>query len=352
MKIFSHPIGYASFSMAIAILGGCNSPLSPLDNVKTSTQGATQLRSTSKTLEMAPASIIRGIYVSETNRMTAVGTVFAYHQDNQKNRPPICSVPVQLNGVNGIAVDRGGNLIIPQGNRNSAIYTVVVTKGPGLCGSKMGSFNDPYGIPEDADSNNAATGKIALATGNDNGTCSGPCPGSVTVCTLAAGCNTNLTDPNMYSVYGVAMDPKGNCWVDAEDRNGLATLTTFAHCAGSGLEATGFTDFSGGDGGIQIDTSGNIVAIARAAGQQSAVYVYRGCKPACQLVGGPFATIPHTFPIWGHLNKAGNTLALGYAKEVDIYAYTPTSLTYKYRFTNGLDGSYFDGVNDAAFIPR
>ena len=96
-----------------------------------------------------------------------------------------------VSSVNDIAVDGKGNLIDPDGGTR----TVIVFKGPGMCGPSIGSVSDPYGQPSDAASINAATGTIAVA--NIFGT-SGP--GSISLCTLPGGCFANLTNPHMDEV--------------------------------------------------------------------------------------------------------------------------------------------------------
>jgi hypothetical protein len=142
------------------------------------------------------------------------------------------------------------------------------------------------------------------------------------------------------------MDNSGNCWGDGIDPSGLATLTYFAGCSGGGVQATGFVNSS--FGGIDIDASGNLVTID---GFAPAVYVYSGCNPACTLVGGPFPLIGDA--IFGHLNsKFNNKLATGnfVNGQIDIYRYTPTSLTYAYSFNNGLSPSL--DVEGAAYNKR
>ncbi len=161
----------------------------------------------------------------------------------------------------------------------------------------MGSISDPYGAPIDAASNNAATGKIAVANLFE-----GSGAGSVSVCTLAGGCKTNLTNSNMYEVAGVAMSRNGDCWADATNSTGTATLTFFKNCNGSGRAATGFVNPY--YGGLDIDAGGDLVTISAFT---PAIYVYKGCNPACSLVGGPFQMEGPA--VFGHLNKTSTRLA-------------------------------------------
>lgn len=353
MKILPGLIRYAGVSVALAVISGCDSGSTLAGNPQSQIPQVSSRFDRRLSLELmdSPDYAKTGLYVNEESGSN-VSTILAYRKDNSTNGPPICQSPLALKGVVGIAVDFRGHLILPEAGFSGS---VVVTKGRRLCGAELGSFADPYSnLPEDVASNNAATGKIAVSGLFGIGTCSGPCAGGVAICTLAAGCTSNLTAGQIYNPYGVAMDPKGNCWVSAEDRNGLSNLTYFAQCAGSGVEASGFQSYSGGDGGLEIDKSGNILAFARIYQGTAALYVYSGCKPTCTLVGGPFLLSgtgrEKIHSTYGHLNQRGDTLAVPDSTNtrVDVYAYTPTSLTYKYSFNNGISGS----VYGTAYVPQ
>ncbi|HEY5425437.1 MAG TPA: hypothetical protein VIJ77_02710 [Candidatus Tumulicola sp.] len=283
----------------------------------------------------APATAKKGIYVGQF-----YGTdIFGFTSANKGNKGPICTVS-GVASVNSLAVDGKGNLLDPDGGSAS----LLVYNGPGMCGSLAATIADPYGQPSDASSNDALTGKIAVGNIFDTGST----PGSLSVCTKAKGCKVNLTNPNMNEVAGVLMDKKGNCWADATNTNGTATLTYFKKCAGKGLAATGFVNSS--FGGLDMDTHGNLLAIDAFASPNGALYVYSGCTPACTKVGGPYAL--HGEAVFGHLNKLGTQFVTGdfVNGQVDIYTYKPTALTYKYSFNNGLTASL--DVEGVAFNPR
>ncbi|HEY5426169.1 MAG TPA: hypothetical protein VIJ77_06415 [Candidatus Tumulicola sp.] len=287
--------------------------------------------------KVAPDVVRRGIYVSEFSGTS----MFGYKKGNATDPGPICTVPFAVSSPNGIAVDGAGNLMEPDGGTR----TIQIGQGPNMCGSLAATVSDPFGQPSDAASADALNGTIAVGNIFDNSGAAG----SISVCTVASGCTTNLTNPAMFEVAGVAMDNSGNCWADATDPTGVATLTYFAGCAGAGVQATGFTNTS--FGGIDIDASGNLVTIDAFAGGTGAVDVYSGCNPACTLVGGPFALNGEA--VFGHLNsKFNNKLATGDFAfgQVDIYRYSPTSLTYAYSFNNGLSASL--DVEGAAYNKR
>jgi hypothetical protein len=275
-----------------------------------------------------------GIYASEF-----LGTdAFGYQHVNTGNNPPECSVgPVSY--INGMAVDGKGNFIDPDGGTRS----VIVFSGPGMCGSEAGSVSDPFGQPSDASSADAVNGTIAV--GNIFGPSGSISAGSISLCTLAGGCTTNLQNPNMFEVAGVAMDNSGNCWASATNSSGTATLTYFAGCTGSGVAATGYENSS--YGGLDIDKNGNLVAISAFTSQ---MYVYSGCNPACTLVGGPFSMQGEA--VFGHLNKQSMTFCAGdfSTAEMDVYYYSPSALTYWYSFNNGLSPSF--EPEGCAYNPR
>jgi len=281
--------------------------------------------------KMAPAASVKGIYASEF-----YGTsIYGYPGNNSGNNPPTCSVS-GISYPNGIATDKVGNLIDPDGGSR----TIMIFKGPKMCGNLLGTISDSYGQPADASSANASTGPIAVGNIFDN---SGA--GSISVCTLSGGCTANLTNANMYEVAGVAMDKHGNCWASAINSAGTATLTYFKGCSGSGQAATGFQNAY--FGGLDIDKKGNLVSISAF---DLNLYVYKGCNPSCTLVGGPFPMQGEA--VFGHLNKKANAFATGDFQngQIDIYKYSPSALTYQYSFNNGLSASL--DVEGAAYNPR
>ncbi|HEX4013182.1 MAG TPA: hypothetical protein VHX17_04725 [Candidatus Cybelea sp.] len=280
----------------------------------------------------APARVRSGIYVAQFSS----SYVFGYPLDNSKNGAPICNIYNPYQSVNDIAVDAGGNLLIPLEVPNE----ILVYKGTRLCGPWAATIADPYGQPTGAAANDAMHGTIAVANIFD---LSGP--GSISLCTMSGGCTQNLTNPALYETGGVAMDRKGNCWASGLDGSYASVLIYFAACSGSGVAATGIA-VTQGYGAIDLDKNGNLVVVSI----PNSVYVYGGCKPKCKKIGGPFTLQGGT--IFGHLNKkstefAGGDYELG---QVDIYDYTPKSLTYRYSFNSGLSASA--DVGGVAFSPR
>jgi hypothetical protein len=265
-----------------------------------------------------PDSFRRGIYAGESFGTTILG----YRANNSGNRSPICTL--RSGYASAIAADGDGNLIDPDGGSDS----IVIFKGPKMCGRKLGSIDDPYGRPTDASSVHAATGTIAVANVfNGSGA-------SIAVCTLSGGCTKNLRVGSMVEVAGVALAANGDCWASATNSSGVARLAYFKGCSGSGKTATGFQNSY--YGGLDIDGQGHLLAISSF---DAKLYVYKGCNPACSLFGGPYSLQGEA--AFGHLNKRSTEFAAAdfASGSIDVYGYAQKSLTYRYSFNNGLNSS-------------
>jgi hypothetical protein len=298
-------------TVASSLLYGC------AGNFSAPTSRVVQLRQQPGRAAKAVPS--NGIYISQFYGREILGYQFLH----KLRRPPLCNVRAGMY-VNGVAVDRQGNLIAPDG----ASKHVVVYQGPEMCGKRLGAFRDAYGQPSDVASQDAANGTIAVGNIRDHGSSAG----SLSICTLRAGCTSNLTNPELYAAGGVAMSNGGDCWVDAMRTSvGGAALIYFQGCAGQGEAASGFNSKS--YGGIDIDNQGNLVIIDQAT---SAVSIYSGCNPSCTLVGGPFRLKAQSF--FGKLNAA-NTDFVAVDQlhgAVDFYSYSTEAIKFEHSSKQGL----------------
>jgi hypothetical protein len=270
-----------------------------------------------------------GIYGSQFY----AGKINGYKGGDPKNAPPACSLSATY--PNDISTDAKGDLIVPADG-----MSVIVYKGPKLCGSSLGTITDPYGQSGDAASINAATGIIIVGTifGTSGA-------GGIAICTLAEGCTKFLRNPGVYEVAGVALAKNGDCWDSGTTSAGMASLTYFKHCSGSGKATTGFKNTY--YGGLDIDTNGNLVSID---GFTPQLWIYSGCNPTCKVIGGPFPLRGDS--IFGHLNGPGTEFITGdYALgALDVYKYSTKALTFEYSINNGLQVS--DDIEGAAFDPH
>lgn len=251
---------------------------------------------------------------------------------NKSDAPPICSISGGT-GFNGIAADRKGHLIAP--GVFGGVSQINVYSGPPVCGTLLVSIPDTTGQPGDADvvldatKNNILVGEIANY---------GSHVGDVVVCSYATlSCGAPVTSSAITGYgAGVALATNGDCWMSAGTSEfnlvhpGFV-LIYWQGCTGPGQVATGTLNAS--YGGLFIDSQGNLGSFDAFS---NTLYVYSGCNPACTLVGGPFALKGQSF--FGNLNGAGTRLAVGdyTSGAVDVYNYTPTSLSFHYSFSNGL----------------
>jgi hypothetical protein len=278
----------------------------------------------------ASEAMNRGIYVSESSG--AAPQVFGYPPTNRGDKRPICSEDVSDENAD-VSVDAEGNLML-----STFTGEVLVYQGPDMCGPLIGTI-DIEGVDMDAASADAANGEIVIVNANGYDSVS-----SLAICTIAGGCATFLTSADIDELNGVALSPNGDCWASGLDKHLNGTLFYFKGCAGSGVRASNFKDQS--PFGLDIDNQGNIVSIDSSRG----FYVYSGCTPNCKLLGGPFAFEGSSN--YGHLNENSTELAVADFQygQVDVYAYSPTKITYQYSFSKGL--AQADDVIGAAFNPR
>jgi hypothetical protein len=325
-------LGVLVFALAASLVAGCS-------GASSFSGSAIPPGGLPSALQSSSEKTISGLYVGGATTWD----VLAYPAQNRKNGPPRCQIYDPGSTVNNLAVDPNGNLIIPTSGDEK--FDILVYDSNKLCGKWLATLPDLYGQPTNAASNDAVNGTIAVGNIFDVSSENGG-SGSITLCTIKAGCTQNLGNPNLlFAVGGVAMDLSGNCWASGISPEYSSSLVYFANCAGNGVAATGVPSGSG-LGGLDIDVSGNIVAV----GIPSSLYVFKGCNPACTVVGGPFPLRGSV--TFGHLNENSTQYATGdyQSGQIDMYKYSSKSLTFEYSFNNGLSASY--GVESAAFRPR
>ncbi|MGC2406156.1 MAG: hypothetical protein WA431_07080 [Candidatus Cybelea sp.] len=270
-----------------------------------------------------------GVYGSEYSGAIING----YRGADPKNGLPICTLSASY--PNDIAADGKGNLIDP----DTGTRTLIVYKPN--CGPELGVLGNSYylGEPSDAASFNAGNSTIIVGNIYGNGG-----PGDIAICTLKSGCTGYLLNSGMFELAGVALAKNGDCWGSATDSLGTATMIYFKHCSGSGQAATGWKNVY--YGGLDIDAHGNIVAVDAFWPQ---LWIYRGCNPACTVVGGPYPL--HGDTVFGHLNRTGTRwVGADFNNgQLDLYNYSTKAVTYEYSISSGLDDE--DDVEGAAFSP-
>lgn len=284
----------------------------------------------------APAAIRRGVYIAEYYDDIIRG----YDWQTRKNLPPICDLPGSY--VINVATDSHGNLIDPDGGTRS----VIVYKGPQMCGKPIGGFADADGQPSDAATSDAASGTIyvgnILATGQPYG--------DVSICTLAAGCTGKLADPAIGGpLFAVALDANANVYASgyATAPSGGAALVVWKNGKTRGKVIGGYRNAF--PGGLDVDKNGNILAVDTFAGGEGALWVYSGCPDAC-VASGPFPLKGES--VFGRVDSKGNVYEAADFEygQVDVYAYHGTSgITYAYSYNDGMIGG--DLVEGIALDP-
>jgi|SRR5579862_4130729 len=310
---------------AVAILAACmSSGLGP--------PGATVPHANEGQWSENEAVAASGFYAS-----TRLGSDFAikgFNNPGRGNGPPICSISL-TGSVHNVAVDGRGYLIVPLvAKRNQ----VIIYKGPGMCGKARSLIRDPYGSPVDAAAMDADRLTVIANLVDNNGH-----TGSISLCASARGCYSNLTNPAIGQVVGVALARNGDCWADGDSANSGAALVFFKGCSGSGQQTTGFKSRT--HGGLDIDSAGNLVTIE--SGTYSYLRVYKRCNPACTLVGGPFSL--HGVVLYGHLDQKSKHFVAANSRleQLDFYKYSPGGLTYLYSVNHDIFN-----LQGAAFNPR
>ncbi len=252
-------------------------------------------------------------------------------------------LPCFVNGVasvNDIASDTQGNLIVP-----NAFAGVNLYQGPNMmCGPLFATLSDTYGQASDAAAINVVGGNIVVA--NILG------PGFVVTCNIASASCIQLTPPSpgFGEVYGVTMALNGDCWATGYNAAFTAPqIAYWAGCIGPGVIATGFMNAS--PGGLDIDKHHNLLSIdydANGSGT-SHLRVYTGCNPTCTAVADNVLTNGEA--VFGHLSSDSKRFVVGNFQygQLDIYAYRPPNLNYKYSFSTGLTTA--DLVEGAAYKP-
>ena len=257
--------------------------------------------------------------------------MLGYASNAQKNLPPVCSIPGTY--VVDVATDPSGNLVDPDGGSR----TVNVFRGPAMCGTKLGSFPDRDGQPSDAATLNAVTGTIYVA----NLQAAGRAYGSVSICTLSAGCSAVLSNAAIGGqLFAVAEDRSGNVYASGYPTPSVsgpgsgAALVLWNGGKGQGASVAAYRNTT--PGGLDIDRNGNLLALDTFA---RSLWVYAGCPAKC-VAHGPFALKGES--VFGKVNGDGDMFQAADFEygQVDVYRYSGThGVRYLYSYNDGMTPS-------------
>jgi sugar lactone lactonase YvrE len=254
-------------------------------------------------------------------------TVYGYPSNNQGNHPPVCTVGpfVSVNG--GIGVDQSGNLWVPDQGANPKTVTEY---GPDCGPAKTVLTISGDTLPDNVAFDTNGHIYVSNAVANSGG------PGNILQYTGTKVTKT-LTNPDIQTPQGLAVDKRNNVWVSYRDPGSSGTYV--AEFPGGNMPAKLFKNISlGFPGSLQFDRSQNMLALAPGV---PAMYIYappyKEKKPTTQL---PL----HNAPTMCTLGHAQTILycSNGFFSKVDTYTY-PAG-TYLYSYNNGLSGQSPFGI--------
>jgi hypothetical protein len=259
-------------------------------------------------------------------------TVYGYQRANRSNSAPVCTVGpfVSVNG--GIGVDQSGNLWVPDQGANPK----VVTEYAPDCGpSKTVLTISGDTLPDNVAFDTKGHVYVSNAVANSGG------PGNILQYTGTTVTKT-LTDPDISTPQGLAVDKQNNVWVSYRDPG--STGTYVAEFPGGRMPATLFKNIAlGFPGSLQFDRAQNMLALAPGV---PAMFIY--APPYTQ--GKPTSQLPlQNAPSFCTLGQLQFKLycSNGFFSRMDIYSYPAGK--YLYTYNNGLTGLIPWGIaNDPA----
>jgi hypothetical protein len=261
--------------------------------------------------------------------LNAIGgtIVYGYPSANRGNQPPVCTVGpfVSLNG--GLGVDQSGNLWVPDQGANPKTVTEY---GPNCGAVKKVLTISGDTLPDNVAFDSIGHVYVANAVANSGG------PGNILQFTGKKVTKT-LTDPDIATPQGLAVDNRNNVWVSYRDPGSSGTFV--AEFPKGAMPAKLFHNITLGFlGSLQFDRNRNMLALAPGV---PAMYIY--APPYDQQQ--PTTQLPlQNAPTMCTLGRAQIKLycSNGFFSKVDIYRY-PAG-TYLYSYNNGLSGLTPDGI--------
>jgi hypothetical protein len=238
--------------------------------------------------------------------------VLWFHLNDKNNKPPITCEPAL--STNGIAIDRSGNLWVPNGQANTT------TEYAPNCGSAILTIPDPTGEPADV----GFDGKNHVYILNLNNV-SGPPTVEFYNSTNGAHLGT-LSDPSFNILFGISTDQLGNVFVSNLTTNNVGIVIEFPHGKMPGTQLSGIS--LGLPGAPTFDSANNLI-------------IADWLRLTIDVFAPPYTGAPTTAPlmgmaIWCKLNQDQIHLYCGDAGNgsIDVYAYPGDA--YLYSYTSGL----------------
>lgn len=235
--------------------------------------------------------------------------------NNKNNEPP--SVCEPASSTNGIAIDRYGNLWVPDGRANTT------TEYAPNCGGAKLTIPDPTGEPADVGFN----GKNHVYILNLNNT-SGPPTVEVYNATTGKQIAT-LSDSRFNVLFGIGTDRLGNVFVSNLTTKNVGIVIEFPKGKMPGTKLPGVA--LGLPGAPAFDRANNLI-------------ISDWLHYTIDVFAPPYTGAPSTSPlegasIWCKLNHQQLRLYCGDADNgsIDVYSYPGNA--YQYSYTAGLSAS-------------
>jgi len=242
-------------------------------------------------------------------------SVLWYPLNDKKNAPPTVCEPAT--STNGIAIDRYGNLWVPNGIANTT------TEYAPNCGSAKQTIPDKTGEPADVTFN--GTNHVYILNLNNK---SGPPTVEYYNATTGAQLGT-LSNSSFYNLEGIGTDRLGNVFISNLTKNNVGIVLEFPKGKMPGTQLSGVS--LGLPGAPAFDRSNNLI-------------IADWLRNTIDVFAPPYNGSPSTAPlegtsIWCKLNYGQSHLYCGDAANgsIDVYSYPGNA--YQYSYTSGLSPS-------------
>jgi sugar lactone lactonase YvrE len=263
-------------------------------------------------------------------------TVYGYKRNNRKNQPPICTVGPFSSVNGGIGVDRSGNLWVPD---EGAIPKTITEYGSD-CGPAKTVLPDPGDVgPDNVAFDTNGHVYVSNSFANSGG------PGNILQYTGTSITKT-LSDPDIATPQGLAVDHRNNVWVSYRDPGSSGTyVAEFRH---GKMPAKLFKNISlGFPGSLEFDRNQNLMG---PNGNFSSLDIYAPPytekSPTTRLI---LENGNVTDPSMCTLDPDQKQLycTFGFFGVVNVFSYPAGK--FLYTFSNGLSGLLPYGIaNDPA----
>jgi hypothetical protein len=241
-------------------------------------------------------------------------SVLWFHLNDKANKPPVICEPAS--STNGIAIDRGGNLWVPDGRANTT-----TEYGPN-CGAAKLTIPDSTGEP--ADVGFSGNSVYILNLNNISGA------PTVEVYNKDTGKQVGtLSDPSFAVLFGIGTDRQGNVFVSNLEQSNVGNVVEFPKGKMPGTQLSGVS--LGLPGAPAFDRHDNLI-------------ITDWLRETIDVFAPPYSASPTTSTlmgssIWCKLNRNEKNLYCGDADfgAIDVYGYPGNA--YKFSYTSGLSAS-------------